>query len=88
MEKRKISFSVDKEEYEDILRHARLKGHGGQFPASAFAYYALRQMMKKYPISDKEKAEYAERYGKRENNALAVQPERIDRKNQGTGEDV
>jgi hypothetical protein len=51
-----ISFTLDTEEYEEILQYARAKGHGGQFPASTFAHYAVFQMMKKYPLSEAEKS--------------------------------
>jgi hypothetical protein len=85
--KKTISFSVDKEEYEEIFRHARIKGHGGQFPASAFTYYALRQMMKKYPVSDKENADYEKRYGGGVHPVGAVQPEPSNGEKQGSVKD-
>jgi hypothetical protein len=57
-----ISFTVDAEAYDEILQYARIKGHGGQFPASTFAHYAAFQMMKKYPVNEGEKEKYAKRY--------------------------
>ncbi len=59
-----ISFTVDAEIYAEILKYARIKGHGGQFPTSAFSHYATIQMMKKYPLSDSELHKYEELYGK------------------------
>ena len=64
--KKTISFSVDQDEYEEILMYAKAKGHGGQFPASTFAHYAVFQQMKKYPLSDTEKAKYGKRDGKQD----------------------
>lgn len=65
IKKRKtISFTVDVEAYDEILEYARIKGHGGQFPASTFAHYATFQMMKKYPLTEGEKEKYIKRYGK------------------------
>jgi len=59
MSKRKtISFTVDQFKYEEILLYARAKGHGGQFPTSTFSHYAIFQQMKKYPLSDNERAKY------------------------------
>ena len=46
-----ISFTVDEKSYEEIMIYAKAKGHGGQYPASTFAHYAVFQMMKKYPLS-------------------------------------
>jgi hypothetical protein len=64
MTKRKtISFSVDEADYEKIMQYARAKGHGGQFPTSTFAHYAVFQMMKKYPLSQAETKEAIERAG-------------------------
>jgi hypothetical protein len=58
--RRTISFTVEPEEYEDILLYARAKGHGGQFPASTFAHYAVFQQMKKYPLSEADRARYTQ----------------------------
>jgi len=71
MSRRTISFAVDPEEYEEIRLYARAKGHGGRSPAAVFAHYALFQQMKKYPLSEAERAKYENA----ENGALAVQPE-------------
>jgi len=58
MAKRKtISFTVDEADYERIKRYAKAKGHGGNFPTSAFAHYAVFQYMKKYPLSRAEEEE-------------------------------
>ena len=57
-----IRFSVDEFEYEEILMYARAKGHGGQFPTSTFAHYAVFQQMKKYPLSEAEKGKYSKTY--------------------------
>ena len=72
--KRTITFSVEDFEYEEILRYARMKGHGGQFPASAFAHYAVIQQMKKYPLSEAETKKHTETYGIVWHEAKAVQP--------------
>jgi hypothetical protein len=56
--KRTVSFTVESEEYDEIMLYARAKGHGGQFPTSSFAHYAVFQQMKKYPLSEAEKARY------------------------------
>jgi hypothetical protein len=74
--RRTISFTVDNADYEEILEYARIKGHGGQFPVSIFAHYAIRQMMKKYPVREMEKAEYRKRYQKDNNPLQAVQPDK------------
>jgi hypothetical protein len=58
MRKKTITFTVEQCEYEEILTYARIKGHGGQFPASNFAHYAVFQMMKKYPVNEAEIAKY------------------------------
>jgi hypothetical protein len=39
--RRTISFTLDNDAYEEIVEYARIKGHGGQFPASVFAHYAV-----------------------------------------------
>ena len=65
MGKRKtVSFTVDQDEYDEILMYSKAKGHGGQHPVSTFAHYAIFQQMKKYPLSDAEKAKYGKRDGK------------------------
>jgi hypothetical protein len=67
MEKRKrrtITFTVASDEYEEILLYARAKGHGGQFPASTFAHFAVFQTMRKTPLSEAEKEKYIKRDGK------------------------
>jgi hypothetical protein len=74
--RRTISFTVDNEDYEEILEYARIKGHGGQFPTSIFAHYAVHQMMKKYPVSEAEKAKYRKRYQIADNPLQAVQPDK------------
>jgi hypothetical protein len=61
--KRTISFTVESEEYDEIMLYARAKGHGGQFPTSSFAHYAVFQQMKKYPFSGAEKTRYMKRDG-------------------------
>ena len=63
MAKKTISFSVSEEKYEEIRRYAEAKGHGGQFPTSTFAHYAVFQYMKKYPLSEAEKEEADKRDG-------------------------
>jgi hypothetical protein len=73
--KRTITFTVEDFEYEEILRYARIKGHGGQFPVSTFAHYAVIQQMKKYPLSGAEIEKYGERYGKPMIGPKAVQPD-------------
>ena len=52
-----ISFTVDEDDYERIMEYAKIKGHGGQYPTSTFAHYAVHQHMKKYPLSEAEKRE-------------------------------
>lgn len=56
--RRTISFTVENFEYEEIMLYAKAKGHGGQFPTSTFAHYAVFQQMKKYPLSEAEKKKY------------------------------
>jgi len=73
--KRTITFTVEDFEYEEILRYARMKGHGGQFPASTFSHYAVMQQMKKYPISEAEINKYISQYGNSGEISKAVQPE-------------
>jgi hypothetical protein len=73
--KRTITFTVEDFEYEEILRYARMKGHGGQFPASTFAHYAAIQQMKKYPLSEAEMKKYIQSYGVNSNSPKAVQPD-------------
>jgi hypothetical protein len=75
--RRTISFTVDNADYEEIFEYARIKGHGGQFPASIFAHYAVHQMMKKYPVSEAEKAKYMKRYQKANDPLQAVQPDKM-----------
>ena len=57
--RRTISITVDDFEYNEIEIYAKAKGHGGQTPASAFAHYAVFQQMKKYPLSEAERAKYS-----------------------------
>jgi hypothetical protein len=67
MEKRKrrtISFTVDEEEYQEIELYAKAKGHGGQFPTSTFAHFAVFQTMRKTPLGEAEKAKYIKKDGK------------------------
>jgi hypothetical protein len=73
--KRTISFTVEDFEYEEILRYARMKGHGGQFPASTFTHYAVIQQMKKYPLSEAEVKKYINSYGVNSGHSKAVQPD-------------
>jgi hypothetical protein len=73
--KRTITFTVEDFEYEEILRYARMKGHGGQFPASTFAHYAVIQQMKKYPLSEVEVKKYVNSYGMNSGGSKAVQPD-------------
>jgi hypothetical protein len=76
MQKRRtITFTVEDFEYEEILRYARMKGHGGQFPTSTFSHYAVIQQMKKYPLSEAEIAKYNKNYGKSGESPKAVQPD-------------
>ena len=75
MAKRTISFAVEDFEYNEILRYARMKGHGGQFPTSTFAHYAVMQQMKKYPLSDGEIEKHASTYEKGADTSMAVQPD-------------
>jgi len=73
--KRTISFTVEGFEYEEILRYARIKGHGGQFPTSTFSHYAVMQQMKKYPLSEAEMNKYNTNYGNGGESSKAVQPD-------------
>jgi hypothetical protein len=73
--KRTISFTVEDFEYEEILRYARMKGHGGQYPTSVFAHYAVFQQMKKYPLSEAEIGRYNKNYAGCLKNPKAVQPD-------------
>jgi hypothetical protein len=73
--KKAISFRVDDFEYEEILRYARMKGHGGQRPASTFAHYAVFQQMKKYPLSEAEIVKYGERYVEGTGSPKVAQPD-------------
>ena len=59
-----IKIRVEDFEYEEIEQYAKAKGHGGQSPASSFVHYAVFQIMKKYPISEAEKAKYDKSYQK------------------------
>ncbi|GHT52961.1 hypothetical protein FACS1894106_2860 [Spirochaetia bacterium] len=56
--RRTISFTVDPEEFEEILLYAKAKGHGGQFPTSTFAHFAVFQTMRKTALSAAERARY------------------------------
>jgi hypothetical protein len=73
--KRTITFTVEDFEYEEIMRYARIKGHGGQYPASVFAHYAVFQQMKKYPLSEAEIGRYNENYVSGREVPKAVQPD-------------
>jgi hypothetical protein len=75
MARKTITFSVDDFEYNDILRYARMKGHGGQYPASIFAHYAVFQQMKKYPLSEAELDKYNKEYALPLSDTKAVQPD-------------
>jgi len=75
IKRRTITFTVEGFEYEEILRYARIKGHGGKRPASAFAHYAAFQQMKKYPPSEAEMKKYTETYGIGDSGSKAVQPD-------------
>jgi hypothetical protein len=70
-----ISFTVDAEDYEEILDYARIKGHGGQFPTSTFAHYAVFQMIKKYPLSEAERSKNRERHSLDFSRSMAAQPD-------------
>jgi hypothetical protein len=72
--KRTISLTVTDSEYEEILMYARIKGHGGQYPASNFAHYSLFQQMKKYPLKEAEIDKYVKEYGNPHGGLKAVQP--------------
>lgn len=86
MSRKTISFTVDEDEYQEIAIYARGKGHGGQFPTSTFAHYAVFQQMKKYPLSEAERAKYESKYGNTPQNAKAVQPEAVAGSQKGAGE--
>jgi hypothetical protein len=73
--KQTISFKVEDFEYEEILRYARIKGHGGRNPASGFAHYAVFQQMKKYPLSEAEIGKYNKNYVNGKKGSMAVQPD-------------
>ena len=73
--KRTISFTVADFEYEEILRYARMKGHGGQYPVSVFVHYAVFQQMKKYPLSEAEIGRYDKNYADCGKVPKAVQPD-------------
>jgi hypothetical protein len=45
MSRRTITFTVDDFEYAEILRYARMKGHGGRSTVSSFARFAIRKQM-------------------------------------------
>ena len=72
--RRVICFSVDDFEYDEIMVYARAKGHGGQFPTSTFAHYAVFQQMKKYPLSEAERAKYTNKHLEAVESPKAVQP--------------
>ena len=74
MVKKTVSFTVTESEYNEILMYARIKGHGGQFPASNFCHYAVFQQMKKYPLKEVEINKYMKEYGEGQNGPKAVQP--------------
>ena len=73
--KKTITFTVEDFEYEEIQRYARIKGHGGQSPASTFAHYAVIQQMKKYPLSEAEIRKNGFPYGMSGGEPKAVQPD-------------
>jgi hypothetical protein len=54
VKRKTISFTVDEADYQKIMDYAKIKGHGGQFPASTFAHFAVFQYIKKYPLSEAE----------------------------------
>ena len=64
-----ISFTVSPEDYDEILTYARAKGHGGQFPTSTFAHFAVFQAMRKTPLSEAERAKYEKRDGREKQTA-------------------
>jgi hypothetical protein len=72
--KRTISFTVTDFEYEEILMYSIIKGHGGQYPVSNFAHYAVFQQMKKYPLKEAEIDKYIKEYGNPHESSKAVQP--------------
>ena len=74
MVKKTVSFTVTESEYNEILMYARIKGHGGQFPASNFCHYAVFQQMKKYPLKEAEIDKYTKEYGNEAVSPKAVQP--------------
>jgi hypothetical protein len=81
-----ISFSVNEVDYEGIKDYAWAKGHGGQFPASTFAHYAVFQMMKKYPLSASEMRDIEEKHRIEHTSVKAVQPDTsTGKKNGGEG---
>jgi len=69
-----ISFTVDENDYQEIMLYAKAKGHGGQFPASTFAHYSTFQMMKKYPLSATETRKIKDLMGTDNESLKAVQP--------------
>ena len=69
-----ITFKVEEFEFNEIMLYAKAKGHGGQFPTSTFAHYAVFQQMKKYPLSEVERAKYTKEYSEGSDSAKAVQP--------------
>jgi len=71
---RNITISVAVFEYNEILMYARIKGHGGENPASNFAHYAVFQQMKRYPLKPAEIEKYLSEYGKGTRNSKAVHP--------------
>jgi len=50
-----ISMTVSIELFKELELYAKAKGHGTQYPVSAFLHYAAIQHMKKYPLSDSER---------------------------------
>jgi cold shock CspA family protein len=71
---RTITSTVEDFEYDEIELYARAKGFGGRRPASTFVHYSAFQQMKKYPLSEAERAKYASNSGKRPAGRKAVQP--------------
>jgi len=50
-----ISMTVSIELFKELELYAKAKGHGTQYPVSAFLHYAAVQYMKKYPLTDQER---------------------------------
>ena len=77
MNRKTITFTVDADEFEEILVYARAKGHGGQHPTSTFAHYAVFQQMKKYPLSGAERTKYDKNHAEGGSRPRAVQPDAL-----------